>query len=344
VNLIGTVNSAASLVLSRTTLPFGQLRTGVLSTKAMTFTVTNTGEASSAVVLVPPAGGAVQATGCAAALAYLASCDVTVNVQPTATGSVSGNLAVTGATNSPVAVSWFGTLAAQITAQTPTHAFGNAAVLSSTSNEATFTFANGETAEVTGPLTVAVDNADFVVTGGTCLDNAAVGIATGDSCTVTVQFTPTALTPAAKTANLTVSATPGTAAGTPAKSTMTGTAVSAISVTSVTGAATVIDSGSTTFADTVAANAVSEAAVVLFTNEAGAPTTGRLAAKLSGTGSAQFRVINDQCTGKQLAGGGTCTVEIVFAPTAAGANKTATITVSGTPGNSAALALVATAT
>jgi hypothetical protein len=65
--------------------------------------------------------------------------------------------------------------------------------------------------------------------------------------------------------------------------------------------------------------------------------------KLSGTNAPEYLVQLDTCTGKQLAGGGGCAVTLLVKPTTTGP-KTATVTVSGVPGDSAALTLNAAAT
>jgi hypothetical protein len=90
---------------------------------------------------------------------------------------------------------------------------------------------------------------------------------------------------------------------------------------------------------------------VTFTNEVGSPQTGLLSVALGGTNAADFRVTDDNCTGVQLATTGvydawtpgTCTVTLTFAPTSVGV-RTATVTVSGSPGDSALLTLTGNGT
>jgi hypothetical protein len=97
-----------------------------------------------------------------------------------------------------------------------------------------------------------------------------------------------------------------------------------------------------TFASTAISGAHPTVAVT-FTNDAKAPMTGLLLAALSGTDSSQYRIILDGCTGITLAAGATCSVTVRFDPTTTG-TKAATLTVSGTPGNSASTSMTGTAT
>ena len=224
-----------------------------------------------------------------------------------------------------------------------THDFGNQAVLSTTANTFTFTFANGVNAQATGVLGVEVVDGkgravpDFVVdpnpVNSTCL---AVGtLAGGTTCTVALQFTPTSLGPPTKTGTLTVSASPGGSATAP----LVGTAISPLTMTASPGTMSA-DGSSVDLGNT---NLLGGGLPVTITvdNEAGAPLTGSLTRGLSGTDAAQFLVQADECTGVHVAPGGKCTVTLLFSPTSIGA-KTALINVFGHPGDSAALALHAT--
>jgi hypothetical protein len=67
-------------------------------------------------------------------------------------------------------------------------------------------------------------------------------------------------------------------------------------------------------------------------------STGALSVALSGSGASQFSLTTSMCTGAVLAAGATCTVGVRFVPTSAG-DKTATLTIAGTPGGSVAIPL-----
>ena len=298
----------------------------------------------------------------------MGTCTLTISVTPTATGAqpAGSQIGVTpSATALNIAVTWDGKTASQLTTTSPETALGSQAVLSTTAtvgvNPQTFTFVNGATALMTGPLTISVLNGttvdpDFVITGGTCVTtNKGLGLDSLQNCTVTVMFTPTALATPAKSGMLTVTASPG---GT-ATVKLDGKAVPALSVKASSlpvpfngnVIVTALDgSKSLAVGTTSIVGAGEQNIVITFTNEAGAPQTGLLSVALGGTNAADFRVTDDNCTAAQLPTGPDplnprdCTVTLTFAPTTAATGKTATLTVSGSPGDSALLTLTGNAT
>ncbi|HTY27472.1 MAG TPA: choice-of-anchor D domain-containing protein [Mycobacterium sp.] len=293
----------------------------------------------------------------------LGVCTLTVAAKPTA-GAASptspGPTVTLKHSSTPLAVvalSWGATTDPAIsTADTDTD-FGKQAVLSTSSNVTAFTFTNGDsTSRLTGPLSVTITSsaacpvasgatpvADFIITGGSCVDSVAatLGIDGGDNCKVNVQFTPVTLATPAKAAYLCVSSELGGGAGFK----LTGTAVPALSAKNSAVVTTAADGTQTaTFADTVITTGTNDQTIT-FVNEVNAPMTGFLTVTLSDP--TQYHIVTDGCTGKQLvksgspAVAGSCDVLVRFAPTAVGQQK-ATITVSGTPGDSAVVGLVGT--
>ena len=80
-----------------------------------------------------------------------------------------------------------------------------------------------------------------------------------------------------------------------------------------------------------------------FTNRS-AGTTGLLYTSLTGANATEFSLAGamaDDCAGKFLAPLGTCTITVVFTPATAptGGTRNATLTVTGTPGDTANVAL-----
>ncbi len=65
---------------------------------------------------------------------------------------------------------------------------------------------------------------------------------------------------------------------------------------------------------------------------------GVLSVSLAGVDAAQFLIGADECSGSALAGDGTCTIEVIYAPSAAGAHS-AEVTVSSSPGGSVSAAV-----
>lgn len=342
--LFGRVQQPADLLASSDSLDFGMVPVSTVS-PTQTITITNMGEATTAALTaVPSSATLVKTSGtCSGAtLAYLATCTLNVWITPTATpGAISQTVAIGGIT---IAVTGTGAGAATLSTADVETTFTNTAVLSTTTAPLTFTFANAADAMTTGPLAVSVLNGtavvpDFTITGGTCLTGTqSLGLEEDDDCTVIVKFKPRSLTTPAKTGTLTVTATPG---GT-ATVVLRGTAVAALSVSNATGGVGAIASGAYNVSNSTSVSGAGTSVTVTFTNETNAPTTGILSASLTGTNAAEFRVTDDQCTGIRRNGGQSCTVELLFKPTTQGA-KTATLTVSGTPGDSAALVLNGTA-
>jgi hypothetical protein len=354
-NVFARVPQPAQLVASRSTVAFGGTMIAVQS-QTQTVVITNVGEATTAgnVVVTPSGMSLINTSGCSGLpLAYMGTCTLAISVTPTALGSGSGTITAT-AMASPISVSWTGVTASQLTTTNPETDFGSQAVLSTNPNTHTFTFQNGANALMTGPLTISVLNGtavdpDFVITGGTCVTaNLGLGLDAGQSCTVTVVFTPTALPTPAKSGMLTVSASPG---GT-ATVRLDGKAVPALRVTGPSTVVTATDGSKSLAVGTTAIGGTGISGIVVtFTNEVGSPQTGLLSVALGGTNAADFRVTDDNCTGVQLATTGvydawtpgTCTVTLTFAPTSVGV-RTATVTVSGSPGDSALLTLTGNGT
>jgi len=348
--LIAVVPTAANLTATVGGLDFGNVSQGTDSA-TLVLTVKNSGQSDTTTNLVAAKGGAhasevtVLPGGCQGApLAAGASCTLSIKVRPAAPGAVvaagatvtvSAGTANTGAVN----MLWTGKAVAQITPDQSQLDFSTVAV-GVVSTSQTIAIVNQTNGQITGPLSISVDNTDFVVSAG--------GAGAGDcgnptfanglddstgSCNIFVTFSPKALTPAAKSGTITIAST-STAQ---AQVVVIGTAKSALSVDQAT-----VAFASTSISAAVAAQPTS---ALVFTNAAGAPTTGQLVAALTG---ASFRIIADGCTGTTLPGVGnaaarSCTITVRFNPTTAGAT-TGSLVLSGTPGNSATSAFTGTAT
>jgi hypothetical protein len=167
----------------------------------------------------------------------------------------------------------------------------------------------------------------------------------GESCIVGVKFIPQAMPASGTTLATTMSATADT--GGTASSFLQGTATYALSVTAygstpVTDPTTKVPFGSVS---TTAAYVDQPQIAITITNAAGAPTSGLLSTSVTGS---DFVVVVDTCQGITLPDNDpvmprTCTVTVMFAPTATG-TRTGTLTVSGTPGGTATIGLTGTGT
>jgi hypothetical protein len=244
--------------------------------------------------------------------------------------------------------------------------FASVPVLSSV--PATLTLTNAATGLATGPLSITVDSPDFTVdtgtTTGACGSVAHVrdGLVAGDTCTVTVTFTPRTLgtgTGTTKTGTLTVTS-PYAANATKA---LSGTAVSPLTISAHDVASTAEDplvSGGCTFtgatgttsalcafgsrAVTTPTTTTFRSETLTFENAAGSPTTGTLVADITQADAGNYKIVNDTCTGKTLAGGATCKVTVRFSPASTGTKNTASLILSGNPGDSVTVRLNGTGT
>jgi len=170
-----------------------------------------------------------------------------------------------------------------------------------------------------GTVTVSVMGADFTITANTC----AAGLAPGGHCTATVRFLPS--TTGERAGTLTATASPGGTATATLKG--TGIAVGALSIMPTNAPFGSVAQGSTS-------------TPVSFTvTNTGQAATGALTAMIAG--STDFKITTNNCDGKSLAGAGTCTVAVVFTPSAAG-SRSGTLRASATPGGTASAGLTGT--
>lgn len=184
---------------------------------------------------------------------------------------------------------------------TPTSlAFGTVAV-GSTSTAQTATLRNSGTVALS-VTTIAVSNAAFVVaSGGTCA--AGGSVAAGGSCTVNLQFRPTAAAAASGTLTITHNASPATST---VSLTGTGGGAAAPAVTPASLSFGSVATGSRSAVQTATVQNSGSAALTLSTIS---------------VSNAQFRVTGGSCAagGTVAAGGGSCTVLVDFGPTVTGA-------------------------
>ena len=373
--------SLAKLVANPSSLTFGNVSVNNNATATLAVTVTNIGESATVGTIghtqAGTGAGDLTVSGCTgAALAPGGVCTLTVQVNPSALGAGTSTVTVQSpapqaAAQQSVAIvaTWTGVntnpAVINITPATPaTVNFGTMAVLSPSAS-ATLTLTNPANGLPTGPLSLTVDNPDFAVDAGTCgnlahADGLSPTATVADSCTVMVTFIPRTLGTGAattKTGTLTVKAP---YAATVTKG-LTGTAVAALSVVGGAAATTAEDPlsvGGCTFTDatgtttalcaygtrpvTTSSTTTFRSETITFQNAAGSPTTGLLVADITQTDAAQYKIVTDTCTGATLGGGVTCKVTVRFAPSSAGAKNTASLVLSGNPGDSVTVRLTGT--
>ncbi|MFN8150219.1 MAG: choice-of-anchor D domain-containing protein [Solirubrobacterales bacterium] len=202
------------------------------------------------------------------------------------------------------------TLQASVTAES----FADTLVgATSAAKAVTFTNAGDVPASSVQLATAGANAGDFEIAGNACGGQ----LRAGASCTAQVDFAPSA---AGARAGRLVASGGGSEAGVE------------LSGKGLEPAALSISPADHDFG-TVATND-SEQAAFAVTNDGDVPSGTLAAPSLGGTDPGQFSVASDTCSGSALAPGATCTVEVDFEPSATGA-KSATVTVSGTPGGNA---------
>ncbi len=180
-----------TVTLAPTILSFGNTNVGSSAT-AQTATVTNTGTGTLTITSIgvtgTNAGDFTETNTCGTSLGVNASCTVTVDFTPTATGSRTADITFTdNATNSPQNLTVKGTGIQATVSLTPSSvSFGNQNVgMKSTGTIVTLTNTGNETLTISSIGFTGTNAADFTDTK-TCLAT----LGAGKTCTVTVYFKP----------------------------------------------------------------------------------------------------------------------------------------------------------
>lgn len=308
VTLTGT-GAASAVTVSPTSLTFASTVKGT-TTAAQTVTVKNTGTtsltlSSETITGTDATSFLKSATTCGSSLAAGASCTVSVEFKPAATGSLTAELSVAdSASGSPQTVSLTGTGTASSTPTvtlTPTSIAFAETVVGITSEAQVVTLKNtGSVAATIDSIALGGTNASSFLEIGNCGNS----LAAGASCSIYVAFKPTAAAALSGTLSVTDNAT-----GSPQKLTLTGTGTAAPSVK--------LSATSLTF-PTTTHGSTSVAQGVTLTN--GGNVTLTLASiTLAGTNPSDFEELNT-CSGT-LAPAASCVVYVAFKPVAAAAYK-----------------------
>ncbi|WP_124848090.1 S-layer family protein [Acidipila sp. EB88] len=297
-SLNGNGLAPGALALAPTSLAFGSAVIGTTSA-AQTVTVTNSGGVAISPGTATTTGDySITSNTCGASLAPSQSCSVAVVFKPTAAGDRPGQLTLPGDGSEAVAVATLdgaGTTAGQLSFMPSSLAFGTVAVGSSGTATTSVTNSGG-TAVHLGSLAA---SGDFIVSGGTCTTAAAVA-ASGGSCTVAITFTPTAV--GSRTGTLTLQND-----GSPAM------AQAGLAGVGAAPGNVALSPASLAFGSVVL-NTTSAAQTITATNSGGVAVTLNTATV---TGSS-YSIAGNNC-GSTLAAGASCSVQITFTPTTAGA-------------------------
>ncbi len=317
VSLTGTgANPGASV--SATTLAFGN--EGIHTTSAgKKVTLTSTGTTSlnniSVAIIGSNPGDFLQTNTCPPTLNVGAKCTITVTFAPSLLAAESATLQVTdNAVNSPQSVALSGTGVADVTLTPTAENFGD--VPQATASAAkSFTLKNNQSTAlgISEISFTGTNEAGFSQSGGTC----SASLAAQASCTIAVIFTPSLLGAESATLSVTSNAQPPYNSLTSTLS-GTGTAQATVSPTSITYAKQKV--GTTSSAHNVK----------LKNNLSTALTISGFS--FTGADPGDFNVSTTTC-GASLGAKSTCTISVMFNPTATG-KRTATLNVNDGANNS----------
>lgn len=309
--VFGTGVMTSHLRLAPGSVDLGDVAVGATGTP-VEVTVTNDGAA--ATITPSITGGdtgsfAITATTCTGTIGVGGTCTIDVALAPTIGGQLGAMLVVT--TGADTAMGGLSGVSTTPLAISPYKTVMPSMLIGQTPPSATISLVNNGGA-TTGSLTAASSSTEVAIQSTTCTT-----LAPGASCDVVVQLAPTGR--GVKTAVVTIS---------------DGAAAARASVSASVYAVTLV--GAATFPDT--ANGQTSAVQSYTVINASDATTGGINASLVGS---EFAFASNTC-GAGLAPHTSCTIGVRFAPTSAGA-KTATLSVSASPGGSDALALSANA-
>jgi hypothetical protein len=284
----------AAVTVSPTSLSFTK-QVVTTSSPTKTLTLTNNQSIALPVISIGLTGGAIgdyaQTNTCGASLAPTSSCAINVIFSPTAVGTRSTTLSVThGLSATPLNVAVSGSAVLALTPSLSSASFGNQ-VLLTPSPAKIITLVNNLSAPLTlvSVAETGTMTADFALTNGCPATLPALG-----TCTLSVVFTPSAL--GARSASIAIA---HDSYGSPLSIAMSGTGINPLT-TSPT---------SVSFTKQ-AINTSSSAKMVVFTNNTTAPIT------VGGVTTTGDYSQTNNCG--SVGPGGTCTVSVVFNPTATG--------------------------
>ncbi|HVI08183.1 MAG TPA: choice-of-anchor D domain-containing protein, partial [Candidatus Binatia bacterium] len=285
--LTGT-GTAPGVSLSPSSLTFGSQLVST-SSAAQSSTLTNTGTSGLTGITITPIGDFSQTNNCGNT-ASGASCTIYVTFTPTAAGTRTGYMVVTDNAGTQT-LSLTGTGTAPGVSVSPTNIGFGGQVVGTTTTASTVTLTNTGTSSLTVSSVTA--SGDFAISSNGC-----GSVSSGAHCTVQVTFTPTAT--GARTGTVTIIDSVGTQV-----TALTGTG----NAPGVGLSSGLVDFGSYTV------GTVSVAKTVTLTNTGTSSLTVN-----SFTASGDYSVSSSNCSSlpATLAVNGTCTLQIVFSPTATG--------------------------
>jgi centrosomal CEP192-like protein/HYDIN/CFA65/VesB family protein/ASPM-SPD-2-Hydin domain-containing protein len=314
ISLTGT-DFQSDATASPSSVSFGAVRQGKTASP-QTVTLTNDGgtivHVTSATVSGDPSFSVAVDSCSGAALSVGTACTVQIGFAPTTLGSLLGSLSFSDdAANSPQAVALSGSgVQPAVSLSATSLAFGNQVVGTKSANQPVVVTNTGTDSLNVGTATVA---APFAIASDGCSNTA---VAAGSSCTIQVDFAPTATGPA--TGSLSI---PDDAPGAPHTVALSGTGTYPHATASPSSIA---------FGSVRAGTTASQTATL--TND-GSTTIQVGTTTLAG--ESIFSLSADTCSNATLSVGAACTVQVNFAPlTSSGMSQLATLTFNDDAANS----------
>ena len=295
-------------VLTPTSLSFANQPTGTTST-SQSFTLMNnpigqpTESGVTSITINQQAANFAETDNCNAEMPAGTSCSITVTFTPTATGTLTGTLTINDSLtpDSPILASLTGTGivgGAPITSVSPSTVSFGSVVVGGNSSVVNVVVTNTGTANLVIGTIPSLGSPFFIISNGCGLKT----IAPQMSCTIEIQFSPTIAGPASVTMSI-----PDNAPGSPQTVALTGTGA-------LTAPTISLSSTNLMFVSQIVGT-TSGAQPVMLSNSGNAPLIiSNLA--IGGTNASDFNETNN--CGGNVAAGTSCTINVMFAPTASG--------------------------
>jgi hypothetical protein len=333
-SLSGTGIGIPTATATPSSLTFAATNVGVTTaSQAVTLKNTGTGTLTISTIAIggANAGDFADTTTCGSTLAVSATCTISVTFDPTAVGSRTANLHIIDNSGNAGATQ---TVTLTGTGQTPPSASVSPTSLTFASQNGGTTSA-AQTVTLSNSGTVALSIASVAFTGTNSGDfaqtnNCGSSLAGGGSCAISVTFSPKA--GGTRTASLVVTDNSGNVSGSTQSVSLSGTGVAAPAVT--------FSPTSLSFPSTQAG---STATLALKITNSGTATLNVTAISQTGTNASLFSHTSN-CGGNPLAPGSYCTVQVAFAPTAAGSFSASLSVTDNVTGSPQSIAMTGTAT
>ena len=323
--LSGAGASPGTVTLSPSSFTFPNQVSGS-SSAPVAFTLNNTQSSAVSISSIALSNSVFTETdNCVGSLAASSSCTISVTFTPQSVGTQTATLSVNdNATGSPQTASLTGTGttagSSKVTVTPASYSFPTQGA-GTVSPPVAFTLTNGE-ASALAISSISISNTDFAET-----NNCGSSLASGANCTISVEFTPQSSS--AQSATLSVNDNAG---GSP----------QTVSLTGNTGAATVkVKPANLAFGPQIIGRPSDSQSVTVSNTTSTAVTISSITLSGSAFSITNTCIPNGSSIGT-LAGGSSCTISVIFDPSAAGSSVGAVNLTTSTPSGAVSIPLAGT--